>query len=281
MTSTTACSGLSPGASESGVSSQISLADITPVILTYNEEANLERTLQGLSWARSILLVDSFSTDETLKIAARFKNVHVVQRIFDHFAGQCNFGISQVKTKWVLSLDADYNCSTELADEISHLDSQMAGFRASFKYCVFGKPLRATLYPPRTVLYRTELAHYVRDGHAHRVHVSGELGKISSHIHHDDRKPIASWFGAQAKYAFLEAEKINSSPASDLSWKDWLRTKIVIAPFVVLFYCLVYRMLILDGWRGIYYSVQRFYAELLLSLVLLDQKVRRMVDDSH
>ncbi len=55
-------------------------AEITPMILTFNEAANLRRTLMAVSWAKQILIVDSFSSDETLSIAAEFPQVTVVQR---------------------------------------------------------------------------------------------------------------------------------------------------------------------------------------------------------
>ena len=59
------------------------LADITPVILTYNEAANIGRSLERLAWAREVVIVDSGSTDDTLAIAARFPNVRMVHRPFD------------------------------------------------------------------------------------------------------------------------------------------------------------------------------------------------------
>ena len=84
------------------------LSDVTPLILTFNEAPNLWRTLEKLAWARQALIVDSFSTDETLDIARKFPQVRIVQREFDTFAGQCNFGLQKIDTEWVLSLDADY-----------------------------------------------------------------------------------------------------------------------------------------------------------------------------
>src|ERR1051326_1826372 len=130
------------------------LAKTTVMILTYNEAPNIGRTLEKLSWARRILVVDSFSTDETVAVATSFPNVDVIKRRFDSFAGQCNFGLTQIRSEWVLSLDADYVLSDELCNEIADLSTndEVQGFRAKFRYCVWGKPLRATLYPPRTVL---------------------------------------------------------------------------------------------------------------------------------
>lgn len=251
------------------------LLDVTPLILTYNEAANLRTTLNGVSWAQRIVVIDSGSSDDTLKIAAEFPQVSVYYREFDHFAEQCNFGLAQINSLWALSLDADYRCPAELADEIAGLDDSCGGYRATFQYCVYGRPLRKTLYPRRIVLYRTEAAVYLRDGHAHRVRVAGTIGDLKTRILHDDWKPLSSWFGSQLKYADLEADKLYGTPKAKLGWKDRVRTKIVLAPPLTLFYCLFYKLLILDGWAGIYYTMQRVLAELLLSLTLLDRKLRK------
>src|SRR5882724_13168817 len=131
------------------------LEKITPVILTYNEAPNIGRTLDQLQWARDIIVIDSGSTDETLAILRRYPHVRVVHRDFDSFASQCNFGLTQVRTEWVLSLDADYELSEELVRELQQLQlpQDVSGYRAAFVYRIHGRPLRGTLYPPRTVLY--------------------------------------------------------------------------------------------------------------------------------
>src|SRR5580692_10075232 len=121
---------------------------ITPLVLTFNEAPNIRRTLEKLAWAQNILVVDSFSTDETLEIVRSFPQVRVVQRKFDSFAQQCNFGLAQITTEWVLSMDADYILSDALIDEIKSLkpSASVTGYSARFKYCVFGHSLRASLY---------------------------------------------------------------------------------------------------------------------------------------
>src|SRR5438132_6116725 len=100
------------------------LSEITPLVLTFNEAPNIRRTLERLTWAKEILVVDSFSADETLDIIREFPQTRVLQRKFDNHTNQWNFGLDQVQTEWVLSLDADYVLSPELVDEIVHLDSE-------------------------------------------------------------------------------------------------------------------------------------------------------------
>ena len=92
------------------------LDQITPLILTYNESPNIARTLSHLSWAKAIVVLDSFSDDDTVELAASFPNVRVIQRRFDSHRNQWEFGLKEtgISTPWVLALDADYILSSEL-----------------------------------------------------------------------------------------------------------------------------------------------------------------------
>src|SRR2546425_10833422 len=111
--------------------------DITALILTYNEAPNIARTLDRLRWVHRVVVVDSCSTDETAEIASGFSNVNVVQRPFDFFARQCNFGLEQIRSPWVLSLDADYVLTEELLSEIANLSmDSVTGYAVRFRYCI-------------------------------------------------------------------------------------------------------------------------------------------------
>jgi len=248
---------------------------ITPILLTYNEAPNIGRTLNKLGWACDIVVVDSFSQDETLEIIARFPHVRVFQRAFDTHAAQWNFALQQtdISTDWVLALDADYILSDALIDEIGQLtpSESTAGYEVSFTYCINGTPLRGAAYPPVTVLYRRAAALYHQDGHTQRVAVRGNQEKLHAPIFHDDRKPLSHWVQSQMRYMRLEAEKLSSSDYSNLGWSDRLRRLRVVAPFVMLFYCLFIKGAMLDGKAGIYYAFQRMFAELLLSLFLIEK----------
>jgi glycosyltransferase involved in cell wall biosynthesis len=250
------------------------ISQITPLLLTYNEAANLGATLNALQWASRIIVVDSGSSDATLEICKRYEQVEVFYRPFDHFAEQCNFGLAEIQSQWTLSLDADYVCPREFVDELRSLDvGDHSGFRAAFRYCVYSKPLRSSLYPPRTVLYRTQDARYHRDGHAHRVEIRGPVGNLKNKLHHDDYKDLEGWLASQIKYAKHEAEKLSSLNV-DMGWKDRLRKKILFAPALTLIYCLFFKGLVLDGRAGWHYTMQRVLAELVLSLTLMDRTIK-------
>ncbi len=160
------------------------LTNITPVILTYNEAANIQRVLEKLVWAPDVVVVDSHSSDETLDLASSFSNVRIFQRSFDSHSIQWNFAVreTEIKTDWVLALDADYILTDEFVAELKKLEppDKVSGYRAEFIYCVYGRPLRASLYPPVTVLFRRHAAAYRQDGHTQRVVVAGEVESLRS-----------------------------------------------------------------------------------------------------
>ena len=257
------------------------LSRITPVLLTYNEAANIGRVLDQLNWANEVVVVDSGSEDNTREICSRYPNVRTVIRPFDSHAQQWNFAVCEtgIQTDWVLALDADYVLSDQLVEEMAALQPEpgVAGFETRFHYCIWGRPLCGTLYPPVTTLYRADRARYVQDGHTQRVCLDGTVKNLRGFIQHDDRKPLSRWLWAQSRYAVLEAELLLNKPASELRIQDRLRRMMVITPWLVPLYCLTVGRGALDGWAGIYYALQRGVAEAVLSLTLIERRILKRV----
>jgi glycosyltransferase involved in cell wall biosynthesis len=254
------------------------LERITPVILTYNEAPNIARTLEALRWAREVVIVDSFSTDETAAIAGAFPNVRLVRRRFDAHSAQWNFAVHEtgISSPWVLALDADYVLTPELVDELRTLEppDEVHGYRTAFTYCVFGSPLRASAYPPVVTLYRLGRAHYEQDGHTQRLRIEGAVRDLAGQIRHDDRKPFAVWMRSQLRYSRLEAAKLLATPRRQLSFPDRVRLLVIVAPLVALPYCLFVKGNILNGTAGLCYAMQRTLAEGILSIRLLAAMMR-------
>ncbi len=256
------------------------IEQITPLILTYNEAPNIARTLEQLRWARDIVVIDSFSDDETLEIVSRYPQARVFQRKFESFASQCNFGLceTEIESEWVLSLDADYVLTPEFIEELASMnpDGSVDAFRAGFIYCINGRRLRSGIYPAVTVLFRRSKAMFREDGHAHRVVVNGSIGEMKSRVLHDDRKSLERWFQSQRKYVSREAKKLIDADSAESTLADRVRKKRVVAPLAMLIYCLVVRGGILDGWPGLYYAFQRTFAELMLSLYLIEHDLNTL-----
>ena len=244
---------------------------ITPLILTRDEDVNIGRTLAQLRWAREVIVVDSFSIDRTLEIARSFPNVRVVEREFDTLAGQSNFGIDQARSEWVMLLDADFFVTDELTRELAALAPPLDvdAYETRFVYAVGGKRLRATLYPPRVVLFRRTAGRTIQDGHAHRVRVPGRVQRLIAPIVHDDRKSLRRFIDRQRKYMRQEAQKLRTAYPRTLNAAARIRKLRVVAPFAVLVHTLFVKGLILDGLAGLRYTLERVIAEVILSWELM------------
>jgi len=246
---------------------------VTPVILTSNEEVNIQRTLNALPWAETVVVLDSFSSDHTEAICRKFKNVRFQQRQFTTHSEQWNAAVQLASTPWILSLDADYQVSSNLLNKIKELEPSLSvkGYAIPFLFAVNGISLRAHLLPPRIALFEKAACKYIQDGHPQDLQDNGEVEKLSSPFIHDDRKPFERWFAAQIKYAELEVNKLSSLSFAELSPQDQLRYLIFPAPILVLFYTLLYKGLLFEGPPGWNYSFHRFLAEAVLSVLLIQK----------
>ncbi len=253
------------------------LDHIAVIILTYNEEDNIERTLQTLDEFSEIIIVDSISTDKTREIANRFINVRVVERPFDNMMNQWNFGHTLTNRNWILSLDADYWVSNGLLKEIKSSDLQQDAYYAPFRYCIQGTPLRGSTLPPRAILYDKRKCSYYQDGHTQLLRIPGKSESFKNPIFHDDRKTLYRWLTSQNNYADQEIHKLVYL-GQRAEGVDRLRMKTVLAPFFVFFYSLIVKGGLLNGRKGVYYAFQRMYAELLFLLKRLDD---RLINGEH
>jgi glycosyltransferase involved in cell wall biosynthesis len=212
--------------------------DVTPVILTRDEEPNIERTLRQLQWAREVVVCDSGSTDATLRIARGFPNARIFSRSLDTLADQWTAATAQARTEWVLTLDADYFVPDELTAEIAALrpETETGGYEASFTY------------------------------------VAAKVLPLRARIIHDDRKSLARFIARQRRYMRDEAAKLRDAAPGTLNAAGRLRKLRVVAPLVVPFYTLFAKGLIRDGWPGLHYTFERTLAELILSAELFRRR---------
>lgn len=99
------------------------MADLTVIILTKNEEKNIEKCLRSLkNLSKRIVLVDSYSTDQTASLARQL-GAEVVEHPFESHAEQFNWALENlsIATEWVMRLDADEELLPELVSELEEL----------------------------------------------------------------------------------------------------------------------------------------------------------------
>jgi glycosyltransferase involved in cell wall biosynthesis len=257
------------------------LSQITVLILTYNEAPNIRRTLEALTAFDDVLVLDSGSTDETFAIVKTYPNARLMVRAFDTHASQWNHGLAACHRPWVLALDADYIVSKTLISSMTQLSPSEAvgGYKVTFGYCIFGRRLSASLYPPAVVLFRRERSVYVQIGHTQRLKVAGSIEPLTGVIDHDDRKPLARWIASQIQYAKLEADYLVSVPSPSLSRARRIRRVGWPAPILVFFSTLIVKRCIFDGWAGWLYVMQRVLAEVLLAIEIVDRQLRQQPRD--
>ncbi|MFA5166898.1 MAG: glycosyltransferase family 2 protein [Candidatus Omnitrophota bacterium] len=114
---------------------------LSAIVLTRNEERNIEDCLESLSWADELLVVDSGSTDLTVPLAEKC-GARVVTHPFTDFATQRNFAMSLAKGNWILFIDADERVTPELAGEIKETTGQGST-------CVYAIPRRNYFFGKR------------------------------------------------------------------------------------------------------------------------------------
>ena len=133
--------------------------------------------------------------------------------------------------------------------------------------------MRGGILPPRIILFRKGIARYIDDGHSHDLDGIKHVEKLPFKVRHDDRKPLSRWLSSQLTYASQEADKIHGSRFSQLGFADRVRKMVFVAPLSVFVLVYVLRGSFFSGWRGLFYSAQRCFAELTISLHILDRKL--------
>ena len=198
------------------VEKAVHVAQISAVIITRNEEAQIARCLASLTWVDEIVVVDAFSEDRTVQICQDptqpwASKIRVLQRPWSGFKDQRNFAIQQPKNDWILSVDADEACSPELAEKIRALLGQEGGppFRAykirRVEY-LLGKPI---LYGTWNPSYQDRFFHrkgvqYVNEVHEYPVFPS-PTAELHEPLHHCPQLTPEKILSKMNAYTTIEA----------------------------------------------------------------------------
>ena len=250
------------------------LDQITPLILTYNEEPNIPRTLYSLNWAERVVVLDSGSSDQTEAICRSFPNVEWRVRTFDSHRNQWSYGVynTDINTKFVLALDADMVVPPAFAEELTScfLPRDFAGGWVPFKYSVLGRKLPGSIYPTQLRLFKPSLVQITQKGHTQEFSSSGELYRFKSHLIHDDRKSLERWVTSQVIYSALEAKHIESGETSRI----WNRLRLAgLTPMIAPVLAYLRAGGPFSGRAAVRYAYERTLYECLLVIRLLSKNI--------
>ncbi len=191
--------------------------NVSVLLITMNESANLPRCLRALEWCDDIAVVDSGSNDDTVAIAVAH-HARILNRPFDNFSNQRNFGVERAgfRHDWVLHLDADEVLTDAFVDRLKGLQAPpgIDGYRIPSKTIFLGRWLRrAAMYP----VYQVRLGHRERlrfkeVGHGQREDLPPErVGTFEEpYLHYPLSRGLKHWLEKHVQYAAAEAVELIS-----------------------------------------------------------------------
>ncbi len=183
---------------------------LTAIIPTGNEAHNIEEVLQSVAFADEIMVVDSYSSDNTVALAKKYTNF-IIQREYEYSASQKNWAIPQATHEWILLVDADERITPELKDEIQKIlknGTDKAGFWIYRDNLFMGRRLKNSgIKGDKCIrLFRKNLCHY-EDKHVHaEIIAKGEVGFLKQKMLHDTYVNIDRFYAKMNRYATWQAE---------------------------------------------------------------------------
>ena len=221
---------------------------LSVTIITYNEAQRIRPCLESIKWADEIIVIDSLSTDDTVKICLEYTS-HVICHPWLGYGPQKNFALSKVQNEWVLSIDADERVSTELRKEIETVLSQKvrcAGYFMPRKSFFLGKWVRyGGWYPDYNLRLFRKTEGRFKDRMVHEcLEIQGNAGYFKGPLEHDTYRSLEEYLERMQRYSTLEAQEMKKEGRAASGFDLIFRP-----PFTFL------KMYILqqgfrEGWRG-------------------------------
>lgn len=245
------------------------------IIITLNEEQKIRDCLESVKWADEIIVVDSFSEDNTAKIARDYTD-KIYQRHFTGFGEQKNFALSKARGDWIFSIDADERVPPELQEEIEKTlaNPQAFGYYMPRKSYFSGKWIRHCGWWPDYILrlFRRDCGRF-SDRLVHEaVKVDGPTARLNNRLEHHPYSSVSDFIKKAEEYSSLGAQLMIAESRGCLvnhkvsvltsllhAWTKFLKTYFLKAGF-------------LDGNEGLILSVLGSYYVFLKYLKLWEKQ---------
>jgi glycosyltransferase involved in cell wall biosynthesis len=184
---------------------------ISAIILSHNSEYEIERTLLSLSWCDRRIVIDDFSSDNTVTLSKKCKAEVFQRHLEGDFSAQRNFGLEKAKGEWVLFIDSDEVVSRALAREIQKsLTIDAAGFYIRRQDWMYGKKLRYGETGKGKFLRLAKKNAGIWDRPVHEVwKVKGFVGTLIQPLDHFPHPDVAQFISEINMYSTLNARYLH------------------------------------------------------------------------
>jgi glycosyltransferase involved in cell wall biosynthesis len=187
---------------------------LSVIIITKNEEANIEKCLKSVLWADEIILIDDDSTDKTVDIASQYQQVRIFhKKMKEGFGPQKQFALEQTHNDWILSIDADERITAEGRKEIMDkiLSDDCDGYYFRRKNFVFGKFIN-DFQPKNLRLFKRTKGKFSNARVHESVLLDGKIGTMEEPIIHYSRatRSISDYINTLNLYTSLSAQDLYS-----------------------------------------------------------------------
>jgi len=189
------------------------MSELSVIIITYNEQENIRDCLESVKWSHEIVIVDSFSSDNTVEIAREYTS-KVFQNKWTNFSQQKNLALGKASNEWVLNIDADERATSELKEEIlTILNSKFQSFDGYYiprrnhylgrwiRHCGWYPDYKLRLFLRGKGKFNERTVH-------ESVVVKGRKGYLKSCLNHYSYKNLSDHLSHIDKFSSLAAEEM-------------------------------------------------------------------------
>lgn len=233
------------------------MSRLAVIILTKNEEVNIEAAIESAAFADEIVVIDSGSTDRTKELAEKHGAKFVTHPMDETgFAGQRNFALTQTEAEWVFYLDADERITKEAAREIRDVagNTELGAFRIKRMNILFGQLMKYGAHRPDWCLRLFPRKAVAWEGRVHEQAKSSlPIGNLHGVMHHHTYNDWHKYFAKLEQYTDMMAGKMyERGKRSSL-------LDITIRPAYAFFRAYIIQKGALDGEFGLVFSLLHGY----------------------
>lgn len=186
---------------------------ISAIVLTKNEEKNIETCLGSIAWCDEIIVIDDHSIDDTVALAKKKGAKVFTHTMHNDFSQQRNFGLSKALGEWILFIDADEKVSNALWYEImQHTNESIedyAGFYIKRQDILWGKTLKYGETGNAMFLRLAKKGAGEWEGQVHeKWNIQGKLLVLKNPLEHFPHTTIAEFLREINYYTDLRAEEL-------------------------------------------------------------------------